>query len=101
MQASCALTRARAGKLGEAEPLYRETLAARRETLGDRHPDTLTSISNMAVLLKAQGVPAQPAAHTHAGRACTTGGGARARVYAVATTRATTSSAYVRRTRMF
>ena len=29
-------------------------MAARRETLGDRHPDTLRSISNMAMLLKAQ-----------------------------------------------
>ena len=32
------------GKLDEAEPLYREDLAACRETLGDRHPDTLTSV---------------------------------------------------------
>ena len=32
------------GKLDEAEPLYREALAASRETLGDRHPDTLASV---------------------------------------------------------
>ena len=47
------------GKLGEAEPLYREALAARRETLGDRHPDTLASINNMAALLKALGKPGE------------------------------------------
>jgi hypothetical protein len=51
-----------AGKLGEAEPLCREALAVRRETLGDRHPDTLTSINNMAGLLQAQGAPGP---HTH------------------------------------
>ena len=43
------------GKLEEARPLLEEDLKARRETLGDRHPGTLISISNMAVLLKNQG----------------------------------------------
>ena len=43
------------GKLDAAEPLYREALRARRETLGATHPDTLTSMSNLASLLKAQG----------------------------------------------
>jgi tetratricopeptide (TPR) repeat protein len=43
------------GRHGEAEPLFREALAASRETLGDRHPNTLFSISNMAELLRAQG----------------------------------------------
>jgi tetratricopeptide (TPR) repeat protein len=43
------------GKLSEAEPLYREALEARRRTLGDTHPSTLASISNMAVLLQDQG----------------------------------------------
>ena len=43
------------GKLDEAAPLFREALDARRATLGDRHPDTLTSINNMASLLQAQG----------------------------------------------
>ena len=33
------------GKPDEARPLYEEALQARRETLGDRHPDTLTSIT--------------------------------------------------------
>ena len=32
------------GKLDEAEPLYREALAACRETLGDRHPSTLRAV---------------------------------------------------------
>ena len=40
------------GRLGEAEPQYLEALAARRETLGDRHPDTLGSINNLAELLR-------------------------------------------------
>ena len=35
--------------------MYEEALQARRETLGDRHPDTLTSIGNMGSLLEAQG----------------------------------------------
>ena len=35
------------GKLEEARPLYEEALQACRETLGDRHPDTLASISNI------------------------------------------------------
>jgi len=43
------------GKLGEAEPLMRETLEIRRATLGPKHPDTLTSMSNFAALLHAQG----------------------------------------------
>jgi len=43
------------GKLEEARPLYEEALQARKETLGDRHPETLTSISNMGGLLKKMG----------------------------------------------
>ena len=43
------------GKLEEAKLLYEEALQARRETLGDRHPDTLISISNLADLLRAAG----------------------------------------------
>ena len=43
------------GKYDEAEPLYREALKVRRETLGDRHPDTLISINNFGGLLKNQG----------------------------------------------
>jgi tetratricopeptide (TPR) repeat protein len=47
------------GKLGDAEPLYREALAGRRRTLGDEHPSTLTSIFNFAGLLWAQGNKAE------------------------------------------
>ena len=43
------------GKLGEAEPLFLEAMAACRETLGDRHPGTLGAINNLAILLKRQG----------------------------------------------
>ena len=43
------------GKLGEAEPLYREALSARRRTLGAEHPSTLNSINNLANLLADQG----------------------------------------------
>ena len=39
----------------EAAPLFREALNGRRRILGDDHPNTLTSINNMAVLLEAQG----------------------------------------------
>ena len=39
------------GKLDEAEPLYRETLAAKKETLGDKHPSTLASVSALPVLV--------------------------------------------------
>ena len=42
----------RMGKLEEARPLFEEAVQARRATLGDRHPSTLISISNMATLLR-------------------------------------------------
>ena len=43
------------GKYDEAEPLNRGALEVRRETFGDRHPDTLTSINNLCTLLQAKG----------------------------------------------
>ena len=43
------------GKLNEAEPLYRACLAVRKETLGEKHPDTLSSMNNLANLLNKQG----------------------------------------------
>ena len=43
------------GKHDEAGPLYREALEVRRETLGNRHPDTLGTKSNLASLLYAKG----------------------------------------------
>ena len=38
------------GDLAAAELLLREALEAQRETLGNRHPSTLVSISNLSVL---------------------------------------------------
>ena len=43
------------GDLDGAAPLYREALRVRRATLGDRHEDTLISISNLGGLLHDQG----------------------------------------------
>ena len=43
------------GKLEESAPLFLEALAARRATLGDRHPATLTSMNDLAILRQAQG----------------------------------------------
>jgi tetratricopeptide (TPR) repeat protein len=43
------------GKYDEAEPLYREAVKVSRETVGNRHPDTLTSINNLGLLLQAKG----------------------------------------------
>jgi CHAT domain-containing protein len=44
-----------AGRLGEAEPLFQESLTIRREQLGDRHPDIATSLNNLAELYRLQG----------------------------------------------
>ena len=43
------------GKLGEAEPLFREALGGFRRLLGDSHPSALVSINSMASLLWSQG----------------------------------------------
>ena len=43
------------GKLEEARPLLEEALQGYRDTLGDRHPSTLFSISLLADLLEKQG----------------------------------------------
>lgn len=42
-------------KLDEAETLFREVLAAHRETMGENHPSTQTSINNMGVILQQAG----------------------------------------------
>ena len=43
------------GRYDEAEPLYRRALEARERTLGNEHPDTLTSVNNLALLLRRTG----------------------------------------------
>ena len=43
------------GQLAEAEPLYRRDMEGREAVLGATHPDTLTSVNNLAEFLKAQG----------------------------------------------
>ena len=40
---------------GAAEPLSREAVDVKRETLGNRHPSTITSINNLGGLLMAKG----------------------------------------------
>ena len=43
------------GRHGEAEEMNRRTLEARRNILGEVHPDTLGSMNNLASVLQAQG----------------------------------------------
>ena len=38
-----------------AEPLYRRALEVRERTLGEEHPDTLTSVNHLGLLLKSKG----------------------------------------------
>ena len=39
------------GKLDEATPLYKESLAIRKNVFGDEHPKVATALNNLAVLL--------------------------------------------------
>ena len=43
------------GRYGEAEPLYLEALAMRKQLLGEAHPDVATSLNNLAGLYASQG----------------------------------------------
>ena len=43
------------GRLSEAEPLYRRALKGSEKVLGPNHPETLTSMNNLALLLQDQG----------------------------------------------
>ena len=43
------------GKYEEAEGIYRQTLALREPVLGKKHPTTLTSMNNLALVLDNQG----------------------------------------------
>ena len=49
------LLQAEGDDLEVAAALFREALETRRATLGDRHPDTLVSLNNLARLLQDQG----------------------------------------------
>ena len=49
----------RLGKHQEAQPLYERVIAIREKVLGPDHPDTATSLSNLAVLYKKQGAYTQ------------------------------------------
>ena len=40
------------GKYGEAEPLYKRSLAITEKALGPDHPDVATSLENYALLLR-------------------------------------------------
>ena len=43
------------GDYAVAEPFYQAALAGCRQVLGDTHPDTLTSMDNLAILYQAKG----------------------------------------------
>jgi tetratricopeptide (TPR) repeat protein len=43
------------GRYAEAEPLYRRSLQIREQQLGAEHPDTATSLNNLALLYRSQG----------------------------------------------
>jgi CHAT domain-containing protein len=42
------------GRYSEAEPLYKQALAIIKQQLGDNHPDTATSLNNLAALYQSQ-----------------------------------------------
>ncbi|CUS15720.1 unnamed protein product, partial [Tuber aestivum] len=43
------------GKHGESEAVHRRVLEGSEKILGPDHPDTLTSVNNLATVLKTQG----------------------------------------------
>jgi tetratricopeptide (TPR) repeat protein len=43
------------GEYDRALPLYEECLAKQKRVLGDEHPDTLTSLNNLAGLFRNKG----------------------------------------------
>ena len=56
------------GDLGAAEPLLREDLKLSRETLGDRHPATLTSMDNLGMLRYRRRATSPPPSRCYARR---------------------------------
>ncbi|MEE8511990.1 MAG: tetratricopeptide repeat protein [Acidiferrobacterales bacterium] len=75
------MTQVAHGRYGEAEPLYKRSLAIREKALGPDHPDVATSLNNLARLYSAQGhhdltlEHVRRASAIHRGRAARTGGG--------------------------
>ena len=47
----CSRISAAQGKLDEAEPLYKESLAIDKKVYGDEHPEVATDLNNLALLL--------------------------------------------------
>jgi tetratricopeptide (TPR) repeat protein len=43
------------GRYGDAEPLYKRSLAIREKALGRDHPDVASSLNNLAALYRNQG----------------------------------------------
>jgi len=43
------------GKYEEAEVMHRRALKGRENVLGPEHPDTLSSVNNLGMVLKTQG----------------------------------------------
>ena len=42
------------GKLDEATPLYKESLAIRKKVFGEEHPDVAGNLNNIAILMYKQ-----------------------------------------------
>ena len=47
----------RQGKYEEAEAMHRQALRGYEKVLGPEHPDTLTSVNNIGLVLERQGNP--------------------------------------------
>ena len=50
------------GKLDEAEPLYRESLAIDKKVYGEEHPEVAIGLNNLAILLWTQDNDSEEAA---------------------------------------
>ena len=51
---SVRIERTAQGKLDEAEPLMKESLAIKKKAFGDEHPNVATGLNNLAQLYDAQ-----------------------------------------------
>ena len=52
------------GNLLDAEPLFERALAIREKVLGSEHPDTATSLSDLAILMRKRGDLASAASYS-------------------------------------